>query len=87
MCSDLPLAIWSCAGWCCRTEHQVPPGNPYLSPQGGRLGASAIPSPMVRLRLVCSPFWVDVRLRETNGRWIASADTSDGPSSGPASER
>jgi hypothetical protein len=30
--------------------------------------------------LRCSSFWVDVRLREMNGRWIASADTPDGPS-------
>jgi hypothetical protein len=34
------------------------------------------------LRLTCSCFWVDVRLREINGRWIASADTPDGPSLG-----
>ena len=34
------------------------------------------------LRLTCSVVWVDVRLREINGRWIASADTPDGPSLG-----
>jgi hypothetical protein len=34
------------------------------------------------VRLTCSTFWVDVRLREMNGRWIASADTPDGPSLG-----
>ena len=33
---------------------------------------------MIVLRLI----WVDVRLREINGRWIASADTPDGPSLG-----
>ena len=37
---------------------------------------------MIVLRLVCSTFWVDVRLREINGRWIASADTVAGPSLG-----
>ncbi len=37
---------------------------------------------MILLRLTCSTFWVDVRLREINGRWIASADTPDGPSLG-----
>lgn len=37
---------------------------------------------MVLLRLACSTFWVDVRLREINARWIASADTPDGPSLG-----
>lgn len=37
---------------------------------------------MILLRLACSSFWVDVRLREINGRWIASADTPDGPSLG-----
>jgi hypothetical protein len=30
------------------------------------------------IRLTCSLFDVDVRLREFNGRWIASADTPDG---------
>jgi hypothetical protein len=37
---------------------------------------------MILLRLNCTTFWVDVRLREINGRWIASADTPDGPSLG-----
>lgn len=37
---------------------------------------------MIVLRLRCSSFWVDVRLREINGRWIASTDTPDGPSLG-----
>ena len=37
---------------------------------------------VITLRLTCSVFWVDVRLREINGRWIASADTPDGPSLG-----
>jgi hypothetical protein len=37
---------------------------------------------MDTLRLSCSTFWVDVRLREINGRWIASADTPGGPSVG-----
>ena len=37
---------------------------------------------MIQLRLTCSSSWVDVRLREINGRWIASADTPDGPSVG-----
>ena len=49
-----------------------------MSPASG----SAITSAMIRLRLTCSAFWVDVRLREINGRWIASADTPDGPSLG-----
>jgi len=35
-----------------------------------------------QFRLVCSDFWVDVRLLEVNGRWIGSADTADGPSLG-----
>jgi hypothetical protein len=37
---------------------------------------------MTVLRLTCPAFWVDVRLLEINGRWIASADTPDGPSLG-----
>jgi hypothetical protein len=35
-----------------------------------------------RYQLQCSAFCVDVRLLEANGRWIASADTLDGPSLG-----
>ena len=34
------------------------------------------------LRLVCPEFWADVRLRPVAGRWLASADTPDGPSLG-----
>jgi hypothetical protein len=37
---------------------------------------------MTELWLTCSAFWVDVRLTEINGRWIASAETPDGPSVG-----
>jgi hypothetical protein len=33
-------------------------------------------------RLHSSIIWVDVRMLEVNGRWIASADTRDGPSLG-----
>jgi hypothetical protein len=36
----------------------------------------------LQLRLHCSLFYVDVRLREFNGRWLASADTPDGPTLG-----
>jgi hypothetical protein len=38
--------------------------------------------PMRTLRLTCVAFWVDVRLARLNGRWLASADTPDGPSLG-----
>lgn len=31
------------------------------------------------LRLHHGDIWVDVRLYELNGRWLASADTPDGP--------
>lgn len=37
---------------------------------------------MVTLRLTCSAFYVDVRVRELNGRFIASADTPRGPTLG-----
>jgi hypothetical protein len=37
---------------------------------------------MIVLRPTCATLWVDVRLREMNGRWLASADTPDGPSLG-----
>lgn len=33
-------------------------------------------------RLECADFWVDVRLANFHGRWMASADTPDGPSLG-----
>ena len=34
------------------------------------------------LRLVCSLFWVDVRLFQAGGNWMASAGTADGPTLG-----
>lgn len=34
------------------------------------------------MRLVCSGFWADVRLTQLRGRWVASADTPNGPSIG-----
>ena len=37
---------------------------------------------MVSLRLTCEAFYGDVRVRELNGRFIASADTPDGPTMG-----
>jgi hypothetical protein len=37
---------------------------------------------VITLRLTCAVFWVDVRLQEINGRWIASAGTPHGPSLG-----
>ena len=39
-------------------------------------------SPVRAMRLVCTGFWADVRLTQMNGRWVASADTPDGPSLG-----
>lgn len=43
-----------------------------------REGRAAVSS----YRLRCSTFYVDVRLFEANGRWIAAADLPDGPSLG-----
>jgi hypothetical protein len=37
---------------------------------------------MVRLRLRCTLLYVDVRLREFDGRFLASADASGGPTLG-----
>jgi hypothetical protein len=34
------------------------------------------------VRLTCSEFYVDARLTEVDGRWLASADTSNGPGMG-----
>jgi hypothetical protein len=34
------------------------------------------------LRLECSTFWVDARYVRVSGRWIASADTPNGPTLG-----
>jgi hypothetical protein len=36
------------------------------------------------IRLVCSSLRADVRLSQLRGRWLASADTPDGPSLGVA---
>ena len=35
-----------------------------------------------RLRLRCAEFYVDLRLLGVDGRWMAVADTPDGPSVG-----
>ena len=35
-----------------------------------------------RLHLSCAGFWVDVRLMHVDGKWLASADTPNGPSMG-----
>jgi len=37
---------------------------------------------MVTLRLTCEAFYVDVRVRELNGRFIASTDAPGGPTLG-----
>lgn len=37
---------------------------------------------MRRLRLTCSEFYVDARLSQLDGRWLASTDTPEGPSLG-----
>ena len=37
---------------------------------------------MRRVQLSCSTFWIDVRVAIIDGRWVASADTPDGPSLG-----
>lgn len=37
---------------------------------------------MHQVRLRCSLFYVDIRLREFNGRWLAVADTPEGPNLG-----
>lgn len=38
--------------------------------------------PVVRLRLSCQLFNVNVRVREMNGHFLASADTPEGPTLG-----
>jgi hypothetical protein len=54
------------------------------SPWQGALqgGGPITQGSMEILRLSCSTFYVDVRLIEIDGRWIASADTPGGPSLG-----
>lgn len=34
------------------------------------------------LQLSCATFWVDVRRLHVDGKWLAAADTTDGPSIG-----
>lgn len=58
-------------------------GRGYGAPVARWLARSiAYTYAVIVLRLNCATFWVDVRLREINGRWIASADMPDGPSLG-----
>ena len=42
---------------------------------------------MEDFRLYCRYFWVDVRIRRIEDRWIASADTPDGPTIGTGMTR
>jgi hypothetical protein len=60
--------------------------EPELEPTAARLYASSraynLPAAMHTLRLTCSTFYVDLRLSEINGRWLASTDTPHGPSLG-----
>lgn len=44
------------------------------------------PERLTELRLTCSQFWVDVRIRRIAGVWLASADTPDGPTLGYGEE-
>jgi hypothetical protein len=47
-------------------------------------GLHATDGAVMHYRLSCRWVWVDVRLLTVGGRWIASADTTDGPSLGCA---
>jgi hypothetical protein len=37
---------------------------------------------VVRMRLYCPELWVDMRVADFDGAWLASADTPDGPTLG-----
>ena len=37
---------------------------------------------MLLVRLTCSDFYVEVRMKEVRGVWLVSADTPDGPTLG-----
>jgi hypothetical protein len=39
-------------------------------------------SVVVKMRLYCPDVWVDMRVTEFDGAWLASADTPDGPTLG-----
>jgi hypothetical protein len=41
---------------------------------------------MVTLRLTCEAFYVDVRVRELKGRFLASADSPRGPTLGTGND-
>jgi hypothetical protein len=45
-------------------------------------GVPATGMVVVKMRLYCREFWVDVRVTEFDGAWLASADTPDGPTLG-----
>lgn len=58
-------------------EHRSRPTEAVTTPAAGgwadgRSGSEVADGLVIRYRLHCTTFWVDVRLLEVNGRWIAS---------------
>jgi hypothetical protein len=61
----------------------VEPGPvPLTNLQLAVCGVSAMGLGVVKMRLYCPDFWVDLRVTEFDGAWLASADTPDGPTLG-----
>jgi hypothetical protein len=66
-----------------RSRNPVSSGTGWLVGRSGAVQDGPVQDgPVQCFRLRCSAFWVDVRLLEINGRWVASADTPNGPSLG-----
>jgi hypothetical protein len=60
--------------------------NPVRCPDPNlQLAVRGVPAMVVaKMRLYCPEFWVDMRVTEFDGAWLASADTPDGPTLGLA---
>jgi hypothetical protein len=62
-------------------QRRAVPGLPDDRP-GDMVRSSEVRGPLQSFRLECDAFHVILRIREFNGRWIASADTPEGPTLG-----
>ena len=81
-----PLQIRSAPATCISESESTLFERTELPQHGVVHGGEVQDGEVQQYRLQCSAFWVDVRLLDVNGRWIASADTPDGPSLGCGSD-
>jgi hypothetical protein len=65
-----------------RVLSSIPVRCPDPNLQLAVCGVPALVVVVVKMRLYCPEFWVDMRVTEFDGAWLASADTPDGPTLG-----